>query len=208
MQMGGPPPILPSPAIKGMHMTHGRKWSWAVGTGICLLSVALGAPVVGFKDGPPSSVTTPEVLYSPEDRPADRLVALYEEARQSLYLASYGLTYPPIVRALVAAKKRGVDVRVITDRAKLDDQKQRAALETLRLAGIPIKVNRHDGLMHLKQAIVDDRVNTSGSMNQTTSAARYNDERLDIFHDPVSTHRAKEKFLKMWADHSRYEDWR
>lgn len=189
-------------------MTHGRKWSWAVGVGTCLLSVALGAPVVGFKDGSPGSVTTPEVLYSPEDRPADRLVALYEEARQSLYLASYGLTYPPIVRALVAAKKRGVDVRVITDRAKLDDQKQRAALETLRLAGIPIKVNRHDGLMHLKQAIVDDRVNTSGSMNQTTSAARYNDERLDILHDPVSTHRAKEKFLKMWADHSRYEDWR
>ncbi|MBI3809846.1 MAG: phospholipase D family protein, partial [Nitrospirae bacterium] len=96
----------------------------------------------------------------------------------------------------------------ITDRGKLDDQKQRAALETLRLAGIPIKVNRHDGLMHLKQAIVDDRVNTSGSMNQTTSAARYNDERLDILHDSASTHRAGEKFLKMWADHNRYEDWR
>ena len=110
--------------------------------------------------------------------------------------------------ALVAAKKRGVDVRVITDRGKLDDPKQRTALETLRLAGIPIKVNRHDGLMHLKQVVVDDRVNTSGSMNQTASAARYNDERLDVFHDSASTHRAKEKFLTMWADHSRYEDWR
>ena len=200
--------ILPSPIIKGMNMTHGRTWSWVVGSGACLLSAALWASVVGLTDGPTSSVTAPEVLYSPEDRPADRLVALYEEARQSIYLAVYSFTYPPIVRALVAAKKRGVDVRVITDRGKLDDQKQRAALETLRLAGIPIKVNRHDGLMHLKQAIVDDRVNTSGSMNQTTSAARYNDERLDILHDPASTHRAKEKFLKMWADHSRYEDWR
>ena len=189
-------------------MTHGRKWSWAVVVGVYVLSVALWASVVGLKDGPTSSVTTPEVLYSPEDRPADRLVTLYEEARQSIYLATYGLTYPPIVQALVAARKRGVDVRVITDRGKLDDQKQRAALETLRLAGISIKVNRHDGLMHLKQAVVDDRVNTSGSMNQTASAARYNDERLDILHDPVSTHRAKEKFLMMWADHSRYEDWR
>ncbi|TSA05279.1 MAG: hypothetical protein D4R81_00410 [Nitrospiraceae bacterium] len=206
--MGGVPPILPSPVIKGINMTHGRVWSWAVGSGVCLLSVALWASVVGFQDGPTSSITTLEVLYSPEDRPADRLVALYEEARQSIYLASYGLTYPPIVRALVAAKKRGVDVRVITDRGKLDDQKQRAALETLRLAGIPIKVNRHDGLMHLKQAIVDERVNTSGSMNQTTSAARYNDERLDILHDPASTHQAREKFLKMWADHNRYEGWR
>ncbi len=189
-------------------MTDSRKWSWAVVASAYVLSAVLWAAVVGLKDGPTSSVAAPEVLYSPEDQPADRLVILYEEARQSIYLASYGLTYPPIVRALVAAKKRGVDVRVITDRGKLDDPKQRAALETLRLVGIPVKVNRHDGLMHLKQAVVDDRANTSGSMNQTASAARYNDERLDILRDPASTHRAKEKFLKMWADHSRYEDWR
>ncbi len=190
-------------------MTHGRTWSWVGGPGVCLLSVVLWASIMGFtNDGPASSATTPEVLYAPEDKPADRLVGLYQGARTSIYLAMYSLTYPPIVKALVAAKKRGVDVRVMTDRGKLDDQKQRAALETLRLAGIPIKVNRHDGLMHLKQAVVDDHVNTSGSMNQTTSAARYNDERLDIFHDLVSTHRATEKFLTMWADHSRYEDWR
>jgi len=151
---------------------------------------------------------SPEVLYSPEDHPADRLVALYDSARSSIYLAIYALTYPPIVKALVAAHKRGVDVRLITDREKLDDRKQRAALDTLRLAGIPIKVNRHDGLMHIKQAIIDDRVNTSGSMNQTTSAARYNDERLDVVYDAASTQRAKDKFLKMWADTGRFEDWR
>ena len=189
-------------------MPHSRKWSGIAITGLWALTVVLWGSAVGLKDSESSSITAPEVLYAPEDRPADRLVALYEGAKHSIYLASYGLTYPPVVQALAAAKKRGVDVRVITDRAKLEDPKQRAALETLRLAGIPIKVNRHDGLMHLKQAVVDDRVNTSGSMNQTASAARYNDERLDILHDPVSTHRAKEKFLTMWADHSRYEDWR
>ena len=135
------------------------------------------------------------------------LVALYQGAQHTIYLATYGLTYPPVVRALIAAKKRGVEVRVITDRGKLDDRNQRAALETLRLAGVPIKVNRHDGLMHMKQVVVDDRVNTSGSMNQTSSAAFYNDERLDILHDAASTLRAKEKFLKMWDDHTRYQDW-
>jgi len=170
--------------------------------------VALWASVVGLKEAPASSVTAPEVLYAPEDKPADRLVALYQEARTTIYLAMYSLTYPPIVKALVAAKKRGVDVRVLTDRSKLDDRRQRAALQTLRLAGIPIKINRHEGLMHLKQAVVDDRVNTSGSMNQTTSAARYNDERLDIFHDPASTGRARDKFLAMWDDRNLYEDWR
>jgi phosphatidylserine/phosphatidylglycerophosphate/cardiolipin synthase-like enzyme len=176
----------------------------------CLLAVpaAWGAPAAMDGVASERAATPPEVLYSPEDHPADRLVALYESARKSIYLAIYGLTYPPIIKALVAAHKRGVDVRVITDREKLEDRKQRAALDTLRLAGIPIKVNRHDGLMHIKQAIIDDRVNTSGSMNQTTSAARYNDERLDVVHDAASTQRAKDKFLKMWADAGRFEDWR
>ena len=189
-------------------MTFQRIWSAAIGAGACALLVMLLSSAVGLKDGGAVVTAAPEVLYAPEDKPADRLVALYEGARHAIYIATYGLTYPPVVKALVAAKKRGVDVRVITDRGKLDDHNQRAALDTLRLAGVPIKINRHDGLMHMKQVVVDDQVNTSGSMNQTSSAAFYNDERLDIFHDAASTQRAKEKFLKMWADHTRYEDWR
>ncbi len=136
------------------------------------------------------------------------MVALYGAAQKSIYLTIYGITYPPIIKALVAAHKRGVDVRLITDRQKLEDRNQRLGLETLRLAGIPIKVNTHDGLMHIKQAIIDERINTSGSLNQTTSGARYNDERLDILHDAISTRRAHDKFLKMWADRSRFADWR
>src|SRR5581483_918455 len=132
------------------------------------------------------------------DTPVDRIVRIYEGARRYIYVAVYGLTYPPAVKALISAKKRGIDVRVITDREKLTDPKQRAALETLRLAGVPIKVNLHDGLMHLKQAVVDDEVNTTGSMNQTTSGHRYNDERLDVITDRTVSLRAKDKFLSMW----------
>ena len=73
---------------------------------------------------------------------------------------------------------------VITDREKLNDPKQRAALETLRLAAIPIRIYQHENFMHLKQVVVDDLINTSGSMNHTTSGHRYNDERLDVITDP------------------------
>ncbi|MFM8551797.1 MAG: phospholipase D-like domain-containing protein [Nitrospiraceae bacterium] len=157
---------------------------------------------------PMAEAATIELYYAPEDLPGDRLVALYGRATRYIYLAVYGFTFPPIVQALVTAKKRGVDVRVISDREKLKDPKQRSALETLRLAGIPIKVNRHDGLMHLKQAVIDDEVSTSGSMNQTTSGHRYNDERLDVIHDPAATGKARDKFLSMWKDSERYQDWR
>jgi phosphatidylserine/phosphatidylglycerophosphate/cardiolipin synthase-like enzyme len=175
---------------------------------MCLMASLGPHGMSGILSVPAAAAATVEIYYAPEDLPGDRLAALYEKARRYIYVAVYGFTYPPIVKALVAAKKRGVDVRVITDREKLNDPKQRAALKTLRLAGIPILINRHDGLMHMKQVVVDDEVNTSGSMNQTGSGNRYNDERLDVITDPVTTAEARDKFLSMWKDAERYQEWR
>ncbi len=144
---------------------------------------------------------TVEVYYGPDDAPLDRLTALYRHATRYLYVAAYGLTSPRAVEAMVAAKKRGVDVRLITDRQRTEDVKQRTALHTLHLAGIPILVNEHDGLMHLKQVVIDDEVNT-------TSGNRYNDERLDIITDHAITVQARDKFLAMWKDRTRYRNWK
>ena len=157
---------------------------------------------------PPTIAATIDVYYAPEDLPGDRLVALYEQARRYIYVAVYGMTFPPAVNALVKAKKRGLDVRIVTDREKAKDPKQAMALETLRLAGIPIRVNVHDGLMHLKQVVLDDEVNASGSMNHTTSGHRYNDERLDVITDGATSIKARQKFLALWNDDKRYGDWR
>ena len=56
--------------------------------------------------------------------------------------------------------------------------------------------------------VIDDEINTTGSMNHTTSGNRYNDERLDVITDVHLTARAREKFLSMWNDSVRYEDWK
>jgi phosphatidylserine/phosphatidylglycerophosphate/cardiolipin synthase-like enzyme len=148
-----------------------------------------------------------EVYYSPEGAPLDRVVTLYQHAKRYIYVSVYGLTYPRAVEALVAAKKRGVDVRMLTDQERAQDFKQQSALRTLHLAGIPIRINQHDGLMHLKQVVIDDEINTSGSMNHTTSGNRYNDERMDIITDRSISVMAREKFLAMWNDHTRYRLW-
>src|SRR5512146_2528290 len=155
----------------------------------------------------PAWSVTLEVFYAPEDAPLDRVVSLYEHAKRYIYVSVYGLTSPRAVEALVAAKKRGLDVRFITDQERAQEVKQRTALHTLRLAGIPIQVNQHDGLMHLKQVVIDDEVNTSGSMNHTTSGNRYNDERMDIITDRSISVMAREKFLAMWNDPTRYRPW-
>lgn len=156
---------------------------------------------------PVCSAATVDVYYAPEDEPIDRVIDLYAYATKYIYVAVYGLTAPSVVKALVEAKRRGVDVRVITDRERLTDPKQHSAVNTLRLAGVPIKINRHDALMHMKQAVIDDVVNTSGSANHTTSGNRYNDERLDVITDAKLTVKAREKFLAMWNDRTRFVAW-
>ena len=148
-----------------------------------------------------------EVYYAPEDAPLDRLVTLYQDARRYIYVSVYGLTYPRAVAALVAARKRGVDVRMLTDQERTEDIRQRSALKTLRMAGVPIRVNQHEGLMHLKQVVIDDEINASGSMNHTTSGNHYNDERMDIITDREISVKVREKFLSMWNDQTRYRPW-
>jgi len=96
----------------------------------------------------------------------------------------------------------------LTDQERTQEVKQHSALRTLRLAGIPIRVNQHDGLMHLKQVVIDDEINTSGSMNHTTSGNRYNDERMDIITDRTTSVRAREQFLSMWNDQVRFAEWK
>jgi phosphatidylserine/phosphatidylglycerophosphate/cardiolipin synthase-like enzyme len=169
---------------------------------IWLLAAALLGPSLDV------SAVSVEVWYGPEDRPLEQLVRMYDRAKRYIFVAVYGLTSPLTVKALIEAKRRGVDVRIVTDRERLDDAKQRTALSTLHEAGIPIKINRHDALMHLKQSVIDDEINTNGSMNQTTSGNRYNDERLDIIKDHALTVKAREKFLSLWKDHERFQEWK
>jgi phosphatidylserine/phosphatidylglycerophosphate/cardiolipin synthase-like enzyme len=172
----------------------------------CFLSCWLLCALFLFQE-PKAWSARVEVYYSPEDAPLDRVIGLYERAQHYIFVSVYGLTSPRAVGALVAAKKRGLDVRLITDQGRTQEVKQRAALHTLRLAGIPIRINQHDGLMHVKQVVIDDEVNTSGSMNHTTSGNRYNDERMDIITDHAITVKAREKFLAMWNDLQRYRIW-
>lgn len=176
-------------------------------SGMRFLAAALFCVALGAQEGAVFSANV-EVLYAPHDAPLDRVVILYQHAKRYIFVSVYGLTYPRAVQALVAAKKRGVDVRMLTDQERTQEVKQNTALQTLRLAGIPIRVNQHEGLMHLKQIVIDDEINASGSMNHTTSGNFYNDERMDIITDHGISVKARKQFLSMWNDHARFTEWK
>lgn len=59
----------------------------------------------------------------------------------------------------------------------------------------------------MKQVVIDDEINASGSMNHTTSGNRYNDKQIDVITDKIITAKARDKFLAMWNDQERYRSW-
>ena len=69
--------------------------------------------LVCLTDIPVCTSATIDVYYAPEDHPVDRVVRLYDRATRYIYVSVYGLTAPSVVKALVDAKHRGVDVREI-----------------------------------------------------------------------------------------------
>ncbi|MBX6396549.1 MAG: phospholipase D family protein [Alicyclobacillaceae bacterium] len=139
--------------------------------------------------------------------PEKKLEDVIGSAKQSLDIAIYSLTKPDIVKAIEEARKRGVAVRIITDQEGAKNRTQQESLKILKGAGIPIKVNTHKGLMHLKVTIADKSVVTAGSFNYTTAASTTNDEVLVVIRDPAMAKAWDEQFERMWNDSGNFKEW-
>lgn len=80
-----------------------------------------------------------------------------DSARTSIRLAGYSFTSPKVVRALLDAKRRGVDVAVLVvdkgNRSKTSQQ----ALNLLVNANIPTRTIDRYAINHDKYVVVDGR---------------------------------------------------
>ncbi|MCE4312775.1 phospholipase D-like domain-containing protein [Xanthomonas hortorum pv. vitians] len=98
-------------------------------------------------------------------------------------LSTCSFTAPDIAQALIAAKKRGVDVRVVVDADQSRQRSQVAALNTLALAGVSVRLNGRYQIMHDKVIVADRRTVQTGSFNYTRSAEKANSENVIVLWD-------------------------
>lgn len=109
----------------------------------------------------------------------DHFFAVVAGARRRVWVQTPFLTEPRVVEALVAAARRGIDVRVAVsgdDSALIAKPLQK--LSTLHfndLVDAGVKVYEQPGMSHAKVWLVDD-VATVGSMNLSRRATRYDHE--------------------------------
>lgn len=78
---------------------------------------------------------TIEVLFSPKGGATEAVVKEIDNARSDILIQAYSFTSAPIAKALVEAKKRGIEVEAVLDKSQRKEKYTSATF--ISNAGIP-----------------------------------------------------------------------
>lgn len=144
----------------------------------------------------PAGVQRSEACFSPGTGCLQLIQRHLRGARQRLDLCVFTISDDRISQEILAAHRRGVAVRLLTDNDKEFDAGSDIA--ALRGAGIPTVVDRTPAHMHHKFALIDGAWLLNGSYNWTRSACEFNEENLVASNDPALVERFAAQFDAMW----------
>lgn len=142
-----------------------------------LISTFLAA-AISLTVGPTLAAPSINVGFSPEGSALQLVLRTIDDAHQSIRLMGYSFTSPEVARGLVAAKRRGVDVKVVVDEKGNKGKSSVAAMNLLVNADIPVRTISKYKISHDKVIIVDNQTIETGSFNYTRSAAEANSENV------------------------------
>lgn len=138
-----------------------------------------------------------QVLFSPYDKISEKIIPLINSAEEYIYVPAFLITHNGITNALIDAKKRNVDVKIIIDANSVSTRNTKYVL--LRQNKIPLKTENYAGKLHSKTILIDDKYIITGSMNFSNSGENKNDENLLIINCPRLTKLYKTYFLYLWS---------
>jgi len=118
------------------------------------------------------------VLFSPDGGCTEAVVDVLRAATNSVLVQAYSFTSPSISDALVEAKARGVDVRVVLDAN--ESVSDYSVASKLSSGGVAVLADKAHAIAHNKVMIVDGAVVVTGSFNFTRQAEQRNAENLLI----------------------------
>lgn len=138
-----------------------------------------------------------EAHFSPGEACARRIMGLLHGAKRSADVCVYTITDDRLSGEILAAHRRGVVVRIITDNEKAYD----VGSDVLQLAkhGIPVVIDDSPYFMHHKFAIFDGDVVLTGSYNWTRGAANNNEENLILSNDRRLLTAFRGEFERLWV---------
>ena len=138
-----------------------------------------------------------EVYFSPSKECRDAIIREVRAVNQNLKIAIFDFTNKDIAKEVKEAINRGVIVKIITDRSKLESRDSQ--LINLQQSGAKVKVNKKARLEHNKFAIFDEKKVLTGSANWTYSAFAKNSENCILFDDVEAVEKYNLKFEEIFV---------
>ncbi len=138
-----------------------------------------------------------EAFFSPGDQCLHAVRTAFANAVSKVDICVFTITDDRIAETILAAHRRGLALRIITDNDKANDEG--SDIGRLARAGIAVRVDRSEFHMHHKFALFDGATLLNGSYNWTRTAADNNDENLVLTHDAHLVQKFAAQFEKLWA---------
>ena len=154
----------------------------------------------------------PISAFSPDRAPGrsieDRLAQAFGAARSSIDVSIFALRSTKIAEALLAAKQRGLKVRVIMDRGQSESEPFGPYAQWLAFHGIEVRTLSGPDpdsqyplaqKFHHKFAVLDGKLVETGSANYTKYAAEANFENADFLDSAGTVQGYAWAYEKLWA---------
>ena len=141
-----------------------------------LIFAALSCAVLGIAFAICKPKNTFSVYFSPEGGAEAAVVSELGKAQHAVRVLAYYFTSAPIAKAVVDARRRGVDIKVILDKSQRT-QKYSSA-DFFAHEDVPTWIDSQHAIAHNKVMIFDGETIITGSFNFTKSAEQNNAENL------------------------------
>jgi cardiolipin hydrolase len=138
-----------------------------------------------------------EAHFSPGEACRDRIEQLLNECTKSADICVFTITDNRLARAIDAAHRRGVSVRVVSDDQKSEDRG--SDIHELAGAGVPVRTDHSHAHMHHKFAVFDGGILLTGSYNWTRSAFTENQENILVTGDRRLVDKYSAAFDAYWT---------
>lgn len=135
-----------------------------------------------------------EVCFTPAQDCTSLIVNTIHSAKKTVWVQAYSFTSAPIAKALVDAKKQGVEVKVILDKSQFSEKY--SSSKFLIDSNIPVWNDDSVAIAHNKVMIIDDTTVITGSFNFTKAAQARNAENLIVIHDKDLAEQYKNNWLQ------------
>ncbi|EJL92876.1 hypothetical protein PMI16_01028 [Herbaspirillum sp. CF444] len=183
----------------------------AVWLSLALLSVGGAAQAfdAGSQAKPMAAQGTLQVAFAPGDDIEGLIAETLDQARKQVLVQAYILTSKPLTAALIAARKRGIDVRVLVDAEQLN-KSGRDRIAEMQHAGITVRQETKYKNAHNKVIVIDadnaDATVITGSYNFTWTAQNKNAENILVARkNPPLAARYAANWMRHFQDAEAYQ---